>query len=55
MESKEGMGKYVENPLEWMKGILLEYSFLPLFGSFNGENGMSIPLFGSLSGREWNS
>ena len=46
--------------MEWngIKGIFLEYSSLLLFGSFNGENGMYIPLFGSLSvweeGREWN-
>ena len=41
---------------EWngMKGIVLEYSSLPLFGSFNGENGKLIPLFQSLSRREWN-
>ena len=41
---------------EWngIKIIFLEYSSLLLFGSFNGVNGMSIPLFGSLSGREWN-
>ena len=41
---------------EWngIKGIFLEYSSLLLFESFNGENGMSIFLFGSLSGREWN-
>ena len=32
----------------------LEYSFLPLFGSFNRGNGKFIPLFESLSGREWN-
>ena len=32
----------------------LEYYSLPLFGSFNRENEKSIPLFGSLSGREWN-
>ena len=39
-----------EEGMEWneMKGIFLEYSFFPLFGSFNGENGRSIPLFGSL-------
>ena len=44
------------NGIEWnrIKGIFLEYSSLFLFGSFNGGNGMSIPLFGSLSGREWN-
>ena len=47
---------------------ILEYSSLPLFGSFNGGNGRFIllfgsfnegngrfiPLFGSLSMREWN-
>ena len=37
-----------------MKRIILEYSSLPLFGSFNGENEKFIPLFGSLSGRELN-
>ena len=31
-----------------MKRIILEYSSLPLFGSFNGDNGKFIPLFGSL-------
>ena len=42
--------------MEWngIKRIFLEYSSLLLFGSFNGGNGMYIPLFGSLSGREWN-
>ena len=35
-----------------MKIIILEYSSLPLFESFNGENGKHIPLFESLSGRE---
>ena len=42
------------NGIEWkrMKRIILEYSSLPLFGSFNGENGKSIPLFGSLSVRK---
>ena len=41
---------------EWkgIKRIILEYSSIPLFGSFNGGNGKLIPLFGSLSGREWN-
>ena len=36
--------------MEWngMKRIILEYSSLPFFGSFNGENGKSIPLFESL-------
>ena len=44
------------NGIEWkgMKRIILEYSSLLLFGSFNGRNGKSIPLFESLSGREWN-
>ena len=37
-----------------MKRIILEYSFIPLFGSFNGRNRKLIPLFGSLSRREWN-
>ena len=37
-----------------MKRIILEYSSIPLFGSFNGANGKLIPLFESLSGREWN-
>ena len=37
-----------------MKRISLEYSFIPLFGSFNGRNRKLIPLFGSLSRREWN-
>ena len=37
-----------------MKRISLEYSFIPLFGSFNGGNRKLIPLFGSLSRREWN-
>ena len=41
---------------EWngIKGIFLEYFSLLLFGSFNEGNGRFIPLFGSLSGREWN-
>ena len=44
------------NGIEWkeMKRIILEYSSLPLFRSFNGGNGKFIPLFGSFSGREWN-
>ena len=44
------------NGMEWkgIKRIILEYSSLLLFGSFNGGNGKSIPLFGSLSEREWN-
>ena len=42
--------------MEWkgMKRIILEYSFLHLFGSFNEGNGKLIPLFGSLSRRKWN-
>ena len=44
------------NGIEWkrMKIIILEYSSISLFESFNGGNEKSIPLFGSLSGREWN-
>ena len=44
------------NGMEWkgMERIILEYSSLPLFGSFNGDNGKLIPLFESLSGRKWN-
>ena len=39
--------------MEWkgMEKIILEYSSLPLFGSFNGGNGKYIPLFGSFNGR----
>ena len=50
------LGSVWEEGREWngIKGIFLEYSSLLLFGSFNGVNGMYIPLFGSLSGREWN-
>ena len=42
--------------MEWkgMKRIILEYSSLLLFGSFNGGDGKFIPLFGSLSRSEWN-
>ena len=42
--------------MKWkgMKRINLEYSSIPLFGSFNGGNGKLIPLFESLSEREWN-
>ena len=39
---------------KWMKKIILEYSFIPLFESINGDNGESISLFGSLSWRECN-
>ena len=44
------------NGMEWkgIKRIILEYFSLLLFGSFNGGNGKSIPLFGSLSERELN-
>ena len=44
------------NGIEWkgMKIIILEYSSLPLFESFNGGNEKLIPLFWSLSVREWN-
>ena len=40
--------------MKWkeMKRIILEYSSISLFGSFNGGNRNLIPLFGSLSGRE---
>ena len=40
--------------MKWkgMKRIILEYSSLSLFGSFNGVNRKSILLFESLSGRE---
>ena len=42
--------------MEWkgIKRIILEYSFLLLFESFNGGNGKFILLFGSLSERKWN-
>ena len=39
---------------KWMKRIILEYYFIPLFGSINGGNGKSIQLFGSLSRKELN-
>ena len=44
------------NEIEWkeMKRIILEYSSLSSFGSFSGGNEKLIPLFKSLSGREWN-
>ena len=44
------------NEMEWkgMKRIILEYSSISLFGSFNGGNRKLILLFESLSGREWN-
>ena len=37
-----------------MKRIILEYSSIILFESFNGKNKKFIILFESLSGREWN-
>ena len=42
--------------MEWkgMKKIILEYSSLPLFGSFNEGNEKFILLFRNLSRREWN-
>ena len=42
------------NGMEWkgMKIIILEYSSILLFGSFNRGNGKPILLFGSLSERE---
>ena len=42
--------------MEWkgIKRIILEYSSLPLFRSYNGGNRKFTPLFGSLSRREWN-
>ena len=44
------------NVMEWkgMKIIILEYSSLLFFGSFNGGNKKFISLFESLSGRELN-
>ena len=42
------------NGMEWkgIKKIILEYSSILLFGSFNGGNGKSIPSFESLNERE---
>ena len=50
------LGSAWEEGMNWkgMKRIILEYSLILLFGSFNGRNGKLIPLFGSLSVREWN-
>ena len=44
------------NEMKWkgIKRLIVEYSSLPLFGSFNRRNGKSIPLFENLSRREWN-
>ena len=44
------------NRMEWklIKRIILKYSSLPLFGSFNGGNRKLILLFENLSRREWN-
>ena len=41
-----------EIELKDIKRMILEYSSLFLFGSFNRRNGKSIPLFWSLSKRE---
>ena len=41
-----------EMELKDIKRMILEYSSLFLFGSFNRRNGKSIPLFWSLSKRE---
>ena len=43
-----------ENGMEQkkMKRIILKYSFILLFESFNGDNEKFIRLFGILSGRE---
>ena len=51
---KAPLGRREWNGMERNKRIILEYSSLLLFGNFNGGNGKLIPLFGSLSGREWN-
>ena len=42
------------NECKWMKIITLKYSSFPLFENFNGGNEKFIPLFGSLSKKEWN-
>ena len=44
------------NGMKWkrMKKIILEYSFVPLFESFNEGNRKFISLFESLSEKEWN-
>ena len=47
-----GGGNEIEQ--KGMKRIILEYSFIYLFESFNGGTWKFIPLFGSLSGSEWN-
>ena len=53
---KASFGRREWNGMEWkeMKIIILEYSSLPLFWSFNEGNGKPIPLFGSLCERKWN-
>ena len=45
-------GRREWNGMEMNENNNLEYSSLPLFGSFNVGNGKPIPLFGSLSGSE---
>ena len=56
VNNKASFGRREWNRMEWkwMKRIILEYPSIPLFESFNWGNGKSIPLFESLSGREWN-
>ena len=47
-------GRRELNKMEMNEENNLEYYSHPLFRSFNGKNGKSIPLFESLSGRERN-
>ena len=49
---KPSFGRREWNEIEMNEKKKLEYPSLPLFGTFNGGNGKSIPLFKSLSGRE---
>ena len=47
------LGLVWEMGIKWNeKKIILEYSSILLFGSFNKGNEKLIPLFGSLSGRK---
>ena len=50
--SKPLFGSSKWNEMKMNEENNLEYYSLSLFGSFNRGNGKSIPLFGSLSGRE---
>ena len=50
--SKPLFGSSKWNEMKMNEENNLEYYSLSLFGSFNRGNGISIPLFGSLSGRE---